>query len=203
MVNGSGSDPREGACNRRDPSPDTIDVLASRCQRGDRAACEALVEAYRPLIYTLVRMVGRDRDWVEDTVVEVMVQLYRSIGSFRWQSSLKTWVYSVATKVRAAELRKARRPRPEPTGLEQHEFSGPSPVDLVLDKDEQGKAMAMVAQLPEKYRVAVVLRHVMGCTYPELAEILRVPLGTAKTRVFMGIRRIRDMMREGVGGEDA
>ena len=202
MVNGSGSDPRVGERKRGEPGANTFDVLAARCQRGDRAACEALIEAYRPLIYTLVRVTGRDPDWVEDTVVEVMVQLYRSIGSFRWRSSFKTWVYSVATKVRAAELRRARRPRPEPTGLEQRNVRERSPVDLVLDKDEQDKAMAMVAQLPEKYRVAVVLRHIMGCTYPELAEILGVPLGTAKTRVFMGIRRIRDMMREGVRGEE-
>jgi len=202
VVNGSGSEPPDGERKRGEPGADTIDVLAARCQRGDRAACEALIEAYRPLIYTLVRVSGRDPDWVEDTAVEVMVQLYRSIGSFRWRSSLKTWVYSVATKVRAAELRRARRPRPEPMGLEERKACERGPVDLVLDKDEQEKAMEMVAQLPEKYRVAVVLRHVMGCTYPELAEILGVPLGTAKTRVFMGIRRIRDTMREGVGGEE-
>ncbi len=174
--------------------------LAARCQRGDQAACDALLEAYRPLVYTLVRTTGRDPDWVEDTVVEVLVQLYRSIGSFRWSSSFSTWVYSVTMNVCAAELRKAGRRKAQVVELDEAPAHADDPVEVVSAKDEQEKALGMVAQLPEKYRVAVVLRHVIGCSYPELAKVLGVPLGTAKTRVFMGMQRIRRMIRE-AGGE--
>lgn len=174
--------------------------LAARCQRGDQAACEALLEAYRPLIYTLVRTTGRDPDWVEDTVVEALVQLFRSIRSFRWDSSFSTWVYSVTTKVCAAELRRASRRKAQPVEVVDTPRRADDPVDLVSARNEQEKALELVARLPEKHRVAVVLRHIVGCSYPELAEVLNVPLGTAKTRVFMGMQRIREMTQEG-GGE--
>lgn len=174
--------------------------LIARCQRGDQTACDALLEAYRPLIYTLVRSTGRDPDWVEDTVVEILVQLYRSMGSFRGHSSFSTWVYSVATRVCAAELRKAGRHKGRTLDLDEVSAGTDDPVALAFRKGERQEALGMIAQLPEKHRVAVVLRHVMGCSYPELAEVLGVPLGTAKTRVFTGMQRIRRMIRER-GGE--
>jgi RNA polymerase sigma factor (sigma-70 family) len=203
VLNGVGSNRRGSRGEHREPDRNCSEALAARCQRGDRAACEALLKVYRPLIYTLVRATGRDRDWVEDTVVEVLVQLCRSIGSFRGSSSFKTWLYSVTMRVCAAELRKAGRGKSRLVELDQIQAVADDPVELVSERTQRESALQMVAQLPEKYRLAVVLRHVMGCTYPELAKVLGVPLGTAKTRVFMGIKRIRDMMREGAGGEDA
>jgi RNA polymerase sigma-70 factor (ECF subfamily) len=192
---------RQGACStqeqRRDASTAGVEALAARCQRGDREACEKLIDAYRPMVQTLARTTGRDREWVEDTVVEILVQLYRSIGSFRWNSSLKTWVYSVASKVCAAELRKARRRQAHSLRSDQAGVSEENPLDLMVEKDRQERALQMISRLPEKYRVAVVLRHISGCTYQELADILGVPLGTAKTRVFQGMRRVRRMGQEG------
>jgi RNA polymerase sigma-70 factor (ECF subfamily) len=203
VVNGVDPDVRAGGGGTRDSRRYATERLAARCQRGDVSACEELLEAYRPYVYMLVRAMGRDPDWVEDTVVEVLVQLSRSLRSFRWNSSFRTWVYSVTTKVCAAELRRTSRTAARTAQLDEASPGADDPVHMAVKRDEQEQALSMVARLPENYRVAVVLRHVMGCSYPELAEILDVPLGTAKTRVFMGMQRIRRMTKEGDAGGTA
>ncbi len=203
MVNGVDPGVRAGGGDRRESGRYATERLAARCQRGDAAACEELLEAYRPYVYMLVRTMGRDPDWVEDTVVEVLVQLSRSIHSFRWSSSFRTWVYSVTMKVCAAELRRTSRTAARTAQLDEASPGADDPVDMAVKRDEREQVLSMVARLPQNYRVAVVLRHIMGCSYPELAEILDIPLGTAKTRVFMGMQRIRRMINEGDAGGTA
>lgn len=69
---------------------DRESMLVARCQGGDKRACDVLVERYKSRIYALVRGMGQDQDWVEDVVVEILVQLYLSVRSFRGESSFKT-----------------------------------------------------------------------------------------------------------------
>ncbi len=187
------SDParrRTGWCRPDPANADHIRDLVARCQAGDRTALEPLLATYRPLVRALVRSMGQDGEWVEDTVVEVLVQLCRSIRSFGWQSSFTTWVYSLAVKVRAAELRRDTRRKASERLTGCSEAGGGDPVALVVQHDQQERVLQLVAELQEKYRVAVVLRHLYGCTYREVAEILDVPLGTAKTWVLRGMKRV-------------
>ena len=175
------------------PAPanaDYIRALVARCQAGDRTAFEPLLAAYRPLIQVLVRSMSQDDEWIEDSVVEVEVQLCRSMRSFAWRSSFTTWVYSLTIQVCAAELRRdARHWAPERLAR-YSEAVGGDPTALAVQHDQQECALRVVADLPEKYRVAVVLRHLCGYTYREVADILGVPLGTAKTRVLRGTAQV-------------
>jgi RNA polymerase sigma-70 factor, ECF subfamily len=178
------------------------DELVFRCQRGDQTACDALLQGLRRQIYAIVHTTGRDGEWVEDTVVEIMVHLYRSIGSFRNESSFRTWAYSVATKVCAAELRRAGRLKNNVLAPVIGQVGWNDPADLVAARDQQQRILQAMAALPEKYRTAVALRYIGDCSYRELADILRVPVGTAKTLVFQGVRRIRQVFGETLREEE-
>jgi len=187
------TDPPNHRTGQYQPGPmsaDHVRTLVARCQAGDKTAFEPLLAACRPLIHALVRKMDQDGEWVEDTVVEVEVQLCRSIRSFAGRSSFTTWVYSLTIKVCAAELRRdARHTAPERLARFSEAVGG-DPAELAVQHDQQERALRLVADLPEKYRVAVVLRHLCGYTYREVADILGVPLGTAKTWVLRGTRRI-------------
>jgi len=194
---------RAGSDSVSNRAAEAPDALVVGCQCGDMAACEALLEEFRPRIYALVRATGRDPDWVEDTVVEILVQLYRSIGSFQGDSSFATWVYAVAMRACAGELRKAGRQRPWLELGNGHGDGAQNPTTLALVRCEQEQALQAVAQLPPKYRMAVVLRFLCGCSYEELAGVLGIPIGTGKTWVFQGLRRIRRLLPGADGGEEA
>ncbi len=180
---------------------DAATDLVIRCQRGERSACDALLHSVKRQIYALVRAAGRDAEWTEDTVVEAMVQVYRSIGSFRFRSSFSTWAFSVAAKVCAAELRKAGRLKWSVTVPVVEAVTRDDPADEVAAKVQQEGALEAVASLPEKYRTAVALRYLGDCSYRELADIMKVPIGTAKTLVFQGVKRIRKAL-PATGGEE-
>lgn len=169
----------------------TDSVLTARCQRGDKTACNALLERYKSRIYALVRAIGQDEEWTEDVVVEVLVQVYRSLELFRGECSFKTWVYRVTKNVCAMELRKMRSCKPELKNIAASMTNADDPADLALDKYERQEAVQALLRLPNKYGVAVSLYYIGECSYPELAEVLDVPLGTAKTLVFEGLKRIR------------
>ncbi len=173
---------------------DSEHVLVARCQGGDKRACDALLERYKPRMYALVRGIGQDQDWVEDVVVEILVQLYLSVWSFRGESSFKTWVYRVAKNVCMMELRRVSRRERQPNNISNGTTNSGDPGELVLDKLMRDDALQAVAELPEKYRMAVGLYYVGQCSYPQIAEVLNVPLGTAKTHVYQGLKRLRRML---------
>ncbi len=173
---------------------DSESVLVARCQVGDKRACDALLERYKPRMYALVRGMGQDQDWVEDVVVEILVQLYLSVRSFRGDSSFKTWVYRVAKNVCMMELRKAGRRKRQLNNISNGTTNSGNPGELVLDKLMRDDALQGLAELPKKYRMAVGLYYIGQCSYPQLSEVLNVPLGTAKTHVYQGLKRLRRML---------
>jgi RNA polymerase sigma-70 factor (ECF subfamily) len=132
------------------------------------------------------RRVLGDPDDALDATQEAMIAVARGIGRFDGRSAFTTWLYRVATNAALDEgRRKARRPRPvdvvhdSPTGVP----ATASPEDVVgarVDVD------AALRELPEEFRVAVVLRDLCDLDYAEIAEVLDVPPGTVRSRIARG-----------------
>ena len=175
--------------------------LIARCKRGDRDAWDPLIAPYRGLIYSLARGICGDREWLEDAVLETLCQVYGSVGKFRGRSSFKTWVFRITTRVCRHELRRARRREPAMQVIEEGSPGGDDPASEALDRVRQEQALAAVARLPELYRLAVALRYQAECSYSEIATVLGIPEGTAKRRVYEGMKRIRRMFPETGQGE--
>lgn len=166
--------------------------LVRECIDGSRAAQHELFSTYRDTVLRLVwRMLGpRDRHELDDAVQQVFIAVFRSLGKFRCQSSLDTWVYRVGTKVCMTLLRKRYRKRTleidrgASLEIEQVRDRGGSPQDR-LERLEWQQAFADALGRLDRHRRAVfVLAEMEGKELEEVARITGRPIGTVKSRLF-------------------
>ena len=173
----------------------------ARILRGLRAgidtAYEELIERYEQPVYSMVyRLLGNQTDAC-DVVQEVFLKVFRGVGSFREQSSLRTWIYRIAVNEahnhRRWFVRHCRREVSlEKEGTEQEcrvdlaQDPGPSPYDQTLDKETRVLVERALTRINPLFRTAVVLRDIQNMSYEEIAEILQISLGTVKSRILRG-----------------
>jgi RNA polymerase sigma-70 factor, ECF subfamily len=161
---------------------DTDGDLAARASAGDRAALETLLERHVDRIHAVCRRILGDREDALDATQEAMIAVARGIGRFDRRAAFTTWLYRVATNAALDEgRRKVRRPRPVDPPAEAASVASPEDaVGARLDVD------AALGDLPEEFRVAVVLRDLCDLDYAEIAEVLDVPPGTVRSRIARG-----------------
>jgi RNA polymerase sigma-70 factor (ECF subfamily) len=172
--------------------------LVSRCREGDAAAFRELFRTHRNDVARIVfRMLGSSAD-IEDLVQEVFLQVHRSIGDFRGDARLSTWLYRLTVNV-VLMHRRAAKSRPHLVG----EDAASPPRDLRLLPDEQvARRRRMTAfyrmldKLSEKKRTVFVLHEIDGLTPLEIAKVVGAPVLTVRTRLFYARRELAAMLRE-------
>jgi RNA polymerase sigma-70 factor (ECF subfamily) len=182
-----------------EPSAPTDAELVARCQAGDLAAFEPLVERYRDRVWRLVHHVLRDREEAWDCAQEAFVRAYQSLGKFRGQSAFYTWLFRIAMNLATDRLR-ARGAQARAFGRErvpEEEWSNRAP-DPALPPDEaaaSAERRARIARalesLPPKARTIIMLSDVEGLSYREIADVLDVPIGTVMSRLHHARKRLR------------
>lgn len=159
--------------------------LVERLRAGDERAFEALVLTYQHRVFGVaVRMLG-SRAEAEEVAQDVFLRVYRSIGEFRGEARLSTWLYSIAARLCLDRLRTAERrhPRAEPEALLNVPAAGAG-ADSALEAQERRAALHQaIADLPEERRIVVILRDVEGLSYEEIAEALDIELNTVRSRL--------------------
>jgi RNA polymerase sigma-70 factor (ECF subfamily) len=162
---------------------------------GDRRALELLLDRHADRIHAVCRrIVGHPEDAL-DATQEAMIAIARGITGFDGRAAFSTWSYRIATNAALDELRrKRRRPLPSPQDAPEPAATGSGPDDVVtarLDVD------AALLQVPEEFRVAVILRDLCDLDYAEIAEVLDIPPGTVRSRISRG----RAILVERLGAE--
>ncbi len=184
--------------------PDRADVEAA--QAGDAGAFEALVLRYQTRIVSFASALVRDAGAAEDVAQETFVRAWKGLRNFRGDSAFKSWLYKVASNAARTHLeRHGRQSRLATQSLDDEEAalhagdvpSGSTDVERTLAVREA--IDAALAQLPEEWRVAVVLRDVEGLGYKEIAAVTGVPIGTVESRIFRARRRLRPLLRPVAG----
>jgi RNA polymerase sigma-70 factor (ECF subfamily) len=179
------------APSESDPDSDLVPML----QRGGRAAFEKLMDRYETRIYNLaLRMLHGSRPEAEDAAQEIFLEIHRSIGRFRGQSRLDTWIHRIAINV----CLQRRRKRTLPT-VELMEADGrPAPEADPLRSAERAELRQVMAEaverLPDGQREVVLLHGMQGLTYAEVAEALACPVGTVKSRLSGAFKRLRVLL---------
>ena len=164
-------------------------TLVAAAQAGDRDALDALLRRHYDRVHAICRRIaGSSRD-ADDAAQEAMISIVRGLARFDGRSAFSTWTYRIATNAALDELRKRdRRPSPhatadDDTGRDIADPVSHRRVDGVVDRLAIDDALG---ELPEEFRVAVVLRDLCDLDYAEIAETLDIPAGTVKSRIARG-----------------
>lgn len=163
---------------------------------GDSAAFGQLVGLYQDRLYNaLVRVLGSPED-ARDLTQDAFVQAFRKLDSFRGQSAFYTWLYRIAFNLAMSHARRARKM----VSLEcvQRDWGGEpqdghaAPDTAVQQRELVALVQAGLAELSIDFRQILVLREIEGCSYEQIAEILEMPIGTVRSRLFRARLQLRD-----------
>ncbi|MFH8575225.1 ECF RNA polymerase sigma factor SigK [Streptomyces zaomyceticus] len=175
---------------------DITDVM-QQVAHGDKQAFSALYDALAPLVFGIVLRVVRDRAQSEEVAQEVMIELWRQAARYRPEAgSVTAWAATIAhrravDRVRAAQ---AATDREHAQAAREHTTAFDETAEQVETRLESEQVRRCLRGLTELQRQAVTLAYYQGLTYREVAESLRTPLPTIKTRMRDGLIRLRDCM---------
>lgn len=186
----------QGALRQEMRDPDRAAVAAAK--KGDEKAMEELLSRYgKKMLNLAYRMTGRRED-SEDLAQAALVEILRSVGSFRERSKFSTWAYRVAMNVIGQELRKTRVeevPLPE-RELVANPAAGGDPGTQAQRTELSDRLNGALQKLPAEQREVVVLHELQQLTYTETASALGCPVGTVKSRLSNAFKRLRVLLGE-------
>lgn len=173
-------------------------ALVTRAVAGDEHAFAELVTRYQTAVYNLAyRMLG-DAAEAEDAAQEVFLRMYRRLATYDSEHRFSTWVLSIASHYCIDLL---RRKRPWLVPLENisswMRARGRGPEALALAREQQDTVRALLAKLPEHYRLVLLLRYWHDLGYEEIAQVVNLPVSTIKAR----LHRARNALAALMGGE--
>lgn len=187
--------------------------LIGRLQRQDKDAAEHLARIYGPMIHQLAFRYMKSWEDAEEVAQDVMMKVVRRIDAFRGDSALSSWIYRITFNTVMSRLRNSKHSRPfevlqadlggdKTTAAEPFEVPDWSGLgDEAVMRAELRKALAeALSDLPDVYRVPVVLRDIQGLTTEEASEVLQVKTQTLKSRLHRGRMILRERLSEFSGG---
>ena len=179
------------------------DALVTALGQGAEDAYEILIQRYQQPVYSLVCRLMNDPIDAPDIVQEVFLKVFRNIGAFRGNSSLKTWIYRIAVNEAYNHRRWFCRHQRQEVALDCEEGmphyagmtdTGRSPFEQAADRETRALVEQALEKLNPKFRAAVVLRDIEDLSYEDIATVLDVSLGTVKSRILRGREGLRKIL---------
>ena len=168
--------------------------LATLAARGREAAFRELLKRYERPVFSLIYRMVRDRTLAEDLAQEAFIRAFNAIGSYNTTYKFSNWIFKIANNHTIDHLRKRKLDtvsiHGSPHATTQDEINqsrvvvesgDESPLELVVNRELGGQIETAIGELREEYRTVILLRHVEGYAYEEIAEVMDLPLGTVKT----------------------
>ena len=168
------------------------ELLAVRCQLGEAAGFDALIERWHAPLWKYVRRLVDDDEAAADTSQDVWLRVLRALPRLRDPSRLRAWRFGIARRTVMDRLRR-RYAEPEEMSLDSGDADGTSTDDDLpeITDEDLGRMHDALARMPLIERDVLVLFYLQELTVRQLAEVLDVPVGTVKSRLF----RARQMLR--------
>ena len=167
----------------------TDEELISRFQNGDERAYVELVNRYKDRLLNFVFQFLGDIEQAEDVVQDTMLRLYEKKHYYKEIAKFSTWLYTIARNLANTELRKKKRIKT--TYLSQLSKERQFEIPAIQDDVDQSiqnefindRIQSAISNLPEHFKVVIILRDIQELSYEEISNIVEVPLGTIKSRI--------------------
>lgn len=185
-------------------------TLVAELKSGSESAFALLIAQYSQPVYSMVARSLCDPADAADVTQEVFVKVFRHIGSFHGDATLRTWIYRIALHEASNQRRWWSRHKRQELALDAQQenedgeaFSlgdtlasnADSPFQCAVQTEAREQVAAALRTLPEVFRTVVILREIEGFGYEEIAEMLNVNLGTIKSRLTRGRAALREALR--------
>jgi RNA polymerase sigma-70 factor (ECF subfamily) len=166
----------------------TIMQLIERTMAGDQKAFEQIFEGHKNLVYKTAYLILDNGREAEDALQETFLKAYRSLGSYDpSKGAFTTWLYRITVNQCLNQRRRLRRFLPLGSHVEQI-----VPMSLEEEVSEGEALRSALEKLSPKLRAVIVLRFFLDLSYGELAQILKVPLGTVKSRLNLALKKAHE-----------
>jgi RNA polymerase sigma-70 factor (ECF subfamily) len=186
--------------------------FVSRCKKGDVDAFEVLVRRHQKRMFNIAyRMLG-DYQEAANIVQDAFLSAYRGIKGFKCEARFSTWLYRIVINLSRNRLQQLKAQfRREPFSLDDPLLSDggqiqadpacddPSALEVLEKRDLQEKVRRCINALAAEFREVVILRDIQGFSYEEICDMLRLPEGTVKSRLFRAREALRDCLKRFMG----
>ena len=169
----------------KDPRTDL--ELISACLDGDQGSFSELYERYKNLVYSIVLRMTKDSEEANDLAQDVFIKIYKNLSKYSSEFKFSTWVLRITSNHVIDHHRKKKF---ETISYESHVTENEtysdlsSPESIYLKKEQTQRISKILADLPEIYKVPIVLYHQQGLSYQEISDIIGEPLSKVKNRIF-------------------
>lgn len=184
------------------PGDERLTALVAAARAGERRALETLLREHYDDVYRVARRLCSHHHDAQDAAQNAMIGIARGIATYDGRAAFSTWVYRITVNACTDELRRrSRRPVPDEQLSDGSRDTAPGrqPLNAVSPHQPESEALraeqrrelnAALAELPEEFRIPVVLRDVAGLDYAQIAEVLDIPAGTVRSRISRGRRHL-------------
>jgi RNA polymerase sigma-70 factor (ECF subfamily) len=186
--------------------------LVSLCKKGDLNAFEELVRRHQKRMFNMAYRLLGDYDEAANVVQDAFLSAYRGIGDFEERARFSTWLHTILINHSRNRLKQLRAQRlHEPFSLDDPLLSDsgqikiepasdePSALEGLERRDIQEKVQQCISKLDSEYREVIILRDMQGFSYEEISDVLRIPEGTVKSRLFRARESLKDALKKAMG----
>jgi RNA polymerase sigma-70 factor (ECF subfamily) len=194
-------------------------ALIAELRAGSEEAFAWLIARYHQPIYSLLARTVQDRAEAADLTQEVFVKVFRGVGKFHGESSLRTWIYRIALHEASNQRRWWSRHKQREVAIDQVTAEGEggtafalkdmlvdsaeSPYEIAVHAENRERVESALRLVPEPFRTTLILRDIEGFMYEEVAEMQGVNLGTVKSRLVRGRAALKAILTGKAAAESA
>jgi len=168
--------------------------LIQDCLAGNSDVFAELVKRYKNLVYSVILRMVNDREEANDLAQDVFIKIYKNLDKYYPDFKFSTWVIRISTNHVIDHRRKKKQ---ETVPLEEVEFTlstEESPESAYIRREQKEELQKIVSDLPDMYKIPIMLYHEQGLSYQEISDIIDEPLSKVKNRIFRGRRMLKESL---------
>ncbi len=181
-------------------------LLIEKSQQGDIESFELLIKEHQQIAFNIAyRMLGNIED-AKDISQDAFIKIYKSLNTFKGDSSFSTWLYRIVTNTCLDELRKRKKRntisydntiKTDDGEIDRNiPDTGDTPEEIVSKNESQRAIIKSINKLSEQHKIVIVLRDIKGFSYEQIGEILNCPEGTIKSRISRARIALRTLLEK-------